>query len=256
MRTTGVRCILAGVAMLLSAFAVSQAQQPLPGKSGLSGVVIDGLDAPVAFAQVLVVDGNNGVTADEDGRFLLNGVHAGKILIEVRRIGFDPVYFDIEMPEASVVDVRVRMHQNVRELSTVSVNEVQDPLRRVGFYERMAAGNGHFLSPEMIERMRPVRATDAFMSIPNLVVDRRGNKSRVMASNFRCEYAMVIDRVLVGEAGSRVRTTSPDDLVSASDLYAVEVYPRNRGLPSQFLGLMHEDGCGTIVIWTKGMLPR
>jgi hypothetical protein len=34
------------------------------------------------------------------------------------------------------------------------------------------------------------------------------------------------------------------------------VYPRNRGLPAQFLGMTSEDGCGTIVIWTKGMIPR
>jgi hypothetical protein len=45
-------------------------------------------------------------------------------------------------------------------------------------------------------------------------------------------------------------------MVSGTDLYAIEVYPRNRGLPAQFLGMTQEDGCGTIVIWTKQLLPR
>lgn len=77
-----------------------------------------------------------------------------------------------------------------------------------------------------------------------------------MTSNYRCEYALLIDGIQAGEPGSRVRTTSPDDLVSASDLYAIEVYPRNRGIPARYLGMGHEDGCGTILIWTKSMIAR
>lgn len=67
---------------------------------------------------------------------------------------------------------------------------------------------------------------------------------------------LVVDKVRVGSPGSRVRTTSPDDVVSDTDIYAIEVYPRNRGLPAHFLGLAEEDACGTIVVWTKGLLLR
>jgi hypothetical protein len=256
-RKSVVRGTFAGTALwLVLAAGVSNAQQANPATSGLSGLVVDTLDGPVAYAQISVVNGREGVTANEDGKFLLLGLRAGTVLIAVRRIGYDPVYFDVEIPASMTVGVRVRMHATARELNTVAVDEVRDPLKRVGFYDRMAAGNGHFISPAMLAKMRPTRATDAFMSIPNLVVDRRGGKSRIMTSNYRCEYAMVIDKVGVGQPGSRIRTTSPDDLVSASDLYAVEVYPRNLGLPAQFAGMSQDDGCGTVVIWTKGMIAR
>lgn len=256
MRIVGVRVVPCLAAVFLCAAALTHAQEQPRAGSALTGIVVDTLDAPVAFAQVSVVAGNQGSTADEDGRFRVKGLLAQRTLFEVRRIGYNPTYFQIDMPVESTVEVRVRLREMARDLAPVEVSDVRDPLRRVGFYERMAVGHGYFLTPEMIRQMRPARATDAFMNIPNLVVVRRGYRTRVLTANYRCEYALVVDKVLVGEPGSRVRTTSPDDAVSASDLYAVEVYPRNRGLPPQFLGFSHEDGCGTIVIWTKGMIPR
>jgi len=224
--------------------------------SGLSGVVLDSLDGPVQFAVVTLGDANAGTTADENGKFHLTGLAAGKSMFRVRRVGFEPVYFQVDLPDASNVEVRIRMHQTARVIPTVQIDDVREPLRRVGFYERMAAGNGHFITPEYLDKIRPSRASDVLNNIPDLVVDRRGNRSRIMTSNYKCEYGLIVDNVIVGEPGSRVRTTSPDDVVSASDLYAVEVYPRNRGLPAKFLGMSHEDGCGTVVIWTKGMIAR
>lgn len=249
------RASVIAVALLVTANRIGIAQQ-LNSRSGLSGVVVDTVDSPVQFAQVAIVNGALGATTDDGGRFRLSNLVSGKNIVEVRRIGYVPVYFQVDIPEAVNIEVRIKMTPAIATLAHVDVTDVRDPLRRVGFYDRMAAGIGYFLSPEMLSRLRPLRATDAFMNIPNVAVDRRGNKSRVMTANYRCEYGMVIDNVLVGEAGSRVRTTSPDDLVSASDLYAIEVYPRNRGLPLRFLGMAHEDGCGTIVIWTRGMIPR
>ncbi|MDP9177868.1 MAG: carboxypeptidase-like regulatory domain-containing protein [Gemmatimonadota bacterium] len=256
MRITGLCTIAYVAASFLSAAGSAHAQEQRRAASALTGIVVDTLDAPVAFAQVSVVAGSHQSTADEDGRFRVRGLLAQKTLFEVRRIGYNPTYFEINLPDEATVEVRIRLRETPRDLAPVEVSDVRDPLRRVGFYERLATGHGYFLTPEMIQRTRPARATDALLNIPNVVVVRRGYRTRVLTANHRCEYALVVDKVLVGEPGSRVRTASPDDAVSASDLYAVEVYPRNRGVPPQFLGLSHEDGCGTIIIWTKGMIAR
>jgi hypothetical protein len=232
------------------------AQSVPPRNSTLTGRIVDTVEVPVRFAQILLVNGTEVTVSDAAGRFKLNGLGAGRNIFEVRRIGYDPVVFAVNFTDSVSIDVKIRMHEIAKALPEVKIEATSDPLKAVGFYERMAAGHGHFISPERLAQMRPVRATDAFAAIPNLVVDRRGSKSRVMTSNYRCEYGIVVDNVIIGQAGSRVRTTSPDDLVSASDLYAIEVYPRNRGLPPRFLGMNNQDGCGTIVIWTKGMLPR
>lgn len=258
MRVHGMRYILV-VAIYLSVPLLAATQQVLPSTSmsALTGLVVDTLGLPVPYAQIFVVDTETGTFADDNGHFRLEGLDASKLRIGVRRVGFRPVYFDLDLPVAATVDVRVRMFQTVRILNTVEVTEdIRAPLRKEGFYDRLAAGNGHFVTPEMIAAIRPVRASDAFNVIPNVVVQRRGSQTRLVAASQRCEYAIVVDKVRIGSPGSRVRTSSPDDLVSGTDIYAIEVYPRNRGLPAHFLGMNDEDGCGTIVVWTKGLLLR
>jgi hypothetical protein len=106
----------------------------------------------------------------------------------------------------------------------------------------------------MIAAIRPVRASDPYNVIPNVVMERRESQTRPVGASQRCEYALVVDKVRVVSPGWLVRTTSPDDVISGTDIYAIEAYPRNRGLPPHFL--TEEDGCGTIVVWTKGMLLR
>lgn len=258
MRVHWMRSILIA-AVCLTAPLLAGTQQPVPAAttSALTGVIVDTLGLPVPYAEVFVVDGELGTFADDNGHFLLEGLNASKLRIGVRRVGFNPVYFDLDLPVAATVDVRVRMLQTIRILNTVEITEdIRAPLRKEGFYDRLAAGNGHFVTPEMIAAMRPVRASDAFNVIPNVVIQRRGSQTRIVGASQRCEYALIVDKIRVGMPGSRVRTTSPDDAVSGTDIYAIEVYPRNRGIPAQFLGMTDEDACGTIVVWTKGLLLR
>ncbi len=259
MRVLSMRSIIfTAVCSVVSLQLRAQQEAGAVGTFSLSGTVIDTLGLAIPFAQVFVFDkADFGTTADDDGRFRLDRLPLARTRFAVRRIGYDPVYFDVEAPVAAVVEVEIRMRQNVRLLTTVEVkDEVRSPLSREGFYERMAAGHGLFVTPEMIAAIRPVRATDALTSIPNVVVHRRGARTRITAASQQCEYALVVDKIRVGQPGSRVRTTTPDDAVSGTDIYAIEVYPRNRGLPAKFLGMTSEDGCGTIVIWTKNMLSR
>lgn len=246
-------------AVVLGAPSSVVAQLPAPARFTIAGSVIDTLGKPVPFANVFVFGRDEGTIADDIGLFRLDNLRLEKTRFAVRRIGYDPVYFDVDVPVVATVNLQIRMRANVRILPTVDVlfKDERGPLRNEGFYDRMAAGHGLFVTPEMIAAIRPVRATDAFASIPNVVVHRRGTRTRITSSaNMLCEYGLVVDKIRVGMAGSRVQTTTPDDLVSGTDLYAIEVYPRNRGLPAQFMGMTQEDGCGTIVVWTKGFLPR
>ncbi len=247
-------------AVLIAAMVVSEAPllraQSRADSPILAGLVVDTLGTPVGFAEVAVIGTAAKTTADEDGRFRLAATTSNSLKFAVRRIGYNPVYFDLAIPPGLTIEVRIRMTPSISSLPNVEIEGISEPLRKVGFYDRMKSGHGYFISPARIAAMRPMRASDAFLSIPSVVVDRRGSRSRLVGANYTCEYALVVDRIMVGQPGSRVRTSSPDDAVSGTDLYAIEVYPANRGVPAQFLGLSHEDGCGTVVIWTKGILLR
>jgi hypothetical protein len=48
---------------------------------------------------------------------------------------------------------------------------------------------------------------------------------------------------------SEGNNTSIDELVAASGIKAIEVYPSAASVPTEFQ--MHAKGCGLIVIWTK-----
>jgi hypothetical protein len=257
MRIHWMRHIIFAAAPLLGPLSPARTQVPSERTFALSGTVVDTLGVGVPFAQVAVFDREQGTTADNDGHFRLERLPLARTRFAVRRIGYAPVYFDVEAPIAATLEVEVRMRQNVPILTTVQVSDnVRTPLQKEGFYDRMAAGQGLFVTPEMLAATRPARATDALLSVPNVVVHRRGSRTRITTASQLCEYALVVDKIRIGQPGSRLRTTTPDDAVSGMDLYAIEVYPRNRGLPAQFLGMTSEDGCGTIVIWTKQMIPR
>jgi hypothetical protein len=257
MRVLRMRSILFAALAFLAAPAAAPGQPQITASFALTGTVIDTLGIGVPFAQVSVFDSEEGTVADDDGRFRLDRLPLARTRFAVRRIGYAPVYFDVEVAVPATVEVQVRMRQNVPVLTTVEIKtDIRTPLEKEGFYARMAAGHGLFVTPEMLAALRPARATDALLSIPNVVIHRRGPRTRITTANQQCEYALVVDKIRVGQPGSRVRTTTPDDAVSGMDLYAIEVYPHNRGLPAQFLGMTSEDGCGTIVIWTKGMISR
>jgi hypothetical protein len=257
MHVSWVRSIVFVVAAWHGGSSAGSAQQKDPTSFALAGTVVDTLGVPVPFAHVSVFNGEENTVADDDGHFRIDRLALKRTRFGVRRIGYEPVFFDLDAPVAATVEVEVRMRQNVPILTTVEVgDDVRTPLQREGFYDRMAAGHGLFVTPEMIAAMQPARATDALAVIPNVVVHKRGPRTRVTTASQQCEYALLVDKIRVGQPGSRVRSTSPDEAVSGMDIYAIEVYPSNRGLPAQFLGMTTEDGCGTIIIWTKGMLPR
>ena len=103
----------------VAAQVIAQAVSPPGANSALSGVVVDTVGHPVQYAQVVVVNGTAGTTADEDGRFHVAGLSAGRNVFEVRRIGFEPVYFEVALRDSVDVQVRVSMRANVRALTTV-----------------------------------------------------------------------------------------------------------------------------------------
>src|SRR6185503_5627204 len=125
---------------------------PAPATFALTGTVIDTLGAGVPFAQVTVFDSEQATIADDDGHFRLERLPLARTRFAVRRIGYAPVYFDVDAPVAATLEVEVRMRQNVPILTTVQVSDnVRSPLQKEGFYDRMAAGQGLFVTPEMLE---------------------------------------------------------------------------------------------------------
>lgn len=60
------------------------------GTASVRGRVVDGAGQGVAYAQVFLVPGGWGTTADREGRFVLRGVPAGRHRLEIWQVGYAP----------------------------------------------------------------------------------------------------------------------------------------------------------------------
>jgi outer membrane cobalamin receptor len=125
-------------------------------------------------------------------------------------------------------------------------------------------GIGRFLDRAAIERTNAGIATDLLTTMPN--VDVRPvivagqfvmtTRRRVLLRNVRgepCEPDVWIDGVRVSLSAGGAAGTTLDDLVSPTEIVAMEIYSSPMRVPSQYASL---SGCGSLVIWTRSGAAR
>ncbi|MDB4876183.1 MAG: TonB-dependent receptor plug [Gemmatimonadetes bacterium] len=221
--------------------------QPVAKASGLTGIVHDSLGRPIAYATVYV-DGGVATTANDSGRFHLADVPMGSTLFGVRRMGYGPLIFKIDMPGDTTVHVAIRMHQVVARMREVTVEEkrLSTSLYRSGFYHRQKAGTGFFLEPLDITDRAPRRIEELFYGVPGVTV-LTANGSLVpfgMSTRGYCPLSVFLD-------GRRYHRWGDGSLmIEVHDVKAAEIYPRPTEAPAEF----HDPDnplCGVIVLWTK-----
>jgi hypothetical protein len=99
-RSSSPRCRLALVCLGLLLGAgpgASRADDPPPPGAILGTVLRDIDGAPVAFANVLETTRRIGTTTDDQGRFLLGGLPAGRVALKIQALGGPPLFetFDL-----------------------------------------------------------------------------------------------------------------------------------------------------------------
>jgi len=181
--------------------------------------------------------------SDGQGRFQTGTVPIGAYQVDVEALSFSPLSHPLVLSESGVVDVRVEMVGVAYQLEPiVATARRRTNLERAEFYERRERGFGHFVTREDIEARGPLRVSDIFYRIPGARVIRGGGFSRASISlRGGCTPRYVIDGMLLT---GRVEI---DDLISAVEVEAVEVYHR-ASVPLRYSG---QTTCGVIMIWTR-----
>jgi hypothetical protein len=221
------------------------------------GTVADSLTgAPLAGAYVSFADQVDTVVTGLSGRFELGGAPTGAITVQIRRPGFQSgvVHFEITVTRAVTVDLgTIMLSPLVVELDPVVVEgtELDRQLARVGFFHRMGAEHGTFLTSEEIERRNPSQTSELFRRIPGFRVNQEGIGSTVsggrgipgISQGFsRCGIDYYIDGVHAN--GSMVDDVLPNSIA------AMEVYTGSATIPPTFR-IAGNPKCGVVVIWTK-----
>jgi hypothetical protein len=217
------------------------------------GVVVDSLTGePLASAMV----GINGVavaTSDEEGRFRLDSVDQGEILLDIRRIGFTPITAEVQVRDRPSSDLRFALPAVPFQLDDIVVEADRATYYGFGrmsdFARRRRRGLGKTFTRSEIERWRPLQLSDLMRRVlgARLTPSRFGQNRvtfRDRASGFRgarCSPDIYVDGMLL-------RDWALDDAMPIENVGAVEVYNSWASIPAEFQSL---DACAVIVIWTR-----
>ena len=208
-------------------------------------VILDG-SVPNAGSRVEVVGTESVAMTDEKGEFALRNLPSGSHVLLARRLGFgaETIPVDLSAREPKKVTIRLPKHVAVIDPVVVTAKRVAS-LDKLGFTQRKKTGQGYYLDPDQIQRMRPTFLTDIFRQVPGLRVSYspQGDVISGTRGGSGCVQYFVDDMPW--------QSASPGDVnqfVNASEVVAVEVY-QGPGVPAQYSRAMGD--CVTIVIWTK-----
>lgn len=209
-------------------------------------VILDGA-APNAGSRVEVVGTGVVALTDDKGEFALRNLPSGSHVLLARRLGYgaETVPVDLSSREPKRVTIRLPKHVAVIDPVVVTAKRVAS-LDKLGFTQRKKSGQGYYLDPDQIQRMRPTFLTDIFRQVPGLRVSYspQGDVVSGTRGTSSCVQYFVDDMPWQSAMPGDV-----NNFVNAGEVVAVEVY-QGPGVPPQYTRGMMGD-CVTIVIWTK-----
>jgi len=252
-----IRSFNTAVALIAFTACVSSAITSTPAVAQTSGTVTvtgrvktsDG--KPVPDARVYVPGTNEAARTDARGNYSLTGVPGGPQVVVVRKSGYAPVRTEAKF--STKRSDRARNHVDVTlltpdEAATGAAQSASDSvgLDKAGFFKRMSTvRGGYFITPDQIDRQKPVRLSDTFRGVP-VLVESVGRTGPVLRGVQGCLITYV--------DGLPWRSMFPGDLdnyVSARDLVAAEVYGPGQITPAPFLRGSVRPSCTTLAIWTR-----
>lgn len=236
--------------------AFNVATTPASDSTGiLVGTVVDSAGHPLRGAEIRTTEGTARVASGDSGQFILRGLKPGRTNFVVHMLGYGPANFSAELASGRPHRVRIVLSSSVVQLKAVVVNESGDPiLAETGYYQRKKTGWGTFITPEEVARRNPDRATDMLRMVMGVDIRSSGRvgtlpySTRSLSISGRCLMGVFIDGHQVSVGGGMTM----EQVISGSEVGAMEVYPDAGQTPPEFLSLA--NSCGVIVIWTKGML--
>jgi TonB family protein len=216
------------------------------------GMVVDSLGGPIVGAQIDIEGTFHRTTTDSAGRFRLIEVEAGRLRLNVRRLGFLPATLFLNLTASGARQVMVTMSAAPEVLAPVVVSdrrEVYDA-RLSGFESRAAKRRGgHFITRERIQRTNSKRLSDLLRQVPTVrIATVRGIGTTAYIRGANCPALVYVD-------GSPASAGPLDlDLIDLVSVDGIEVYG-GFGAPPEFSNA-RADRCGVIAIWSRPFRPR
>ena len=243
--------LIPGIALALAAAAAAaDAQQ----RASLRGAVRAEGGAALEMAEVLLFGTQVSTRTDEAGAFTLRDVAPGKYFVGVRRLGFEPLVFTLNLDRGKEREITVELTPLPTTLSPVKIEAASDfnRARYADLLFRRRTAWGTFITRDDIERQRPYSVATLVASyLPGVspaALESGGDFARAgrfagYRSSYNCAPALSINGG-TPMPGWPLNTFDPDEIE------ALEIYRgRSTRLPVQFEGPY--SGCGVIVLWMR-----
>jgi len=235
----------------------ADAQSPTDDGAGRTRVIVRGsvkdtTGNAIASATIVAFGLSLSVTSDDSGLFSFGPLPAGPRRFEIRRLGYQPIRFDVNIPASGPHAIDIELSPVAQTLAGVEVRGTSVSLSTTGFFDRKHQYDGAtFIGPEEIAKRHASFASQVLESVPGVQLRGTVGRKRAVLRN-GCDVAIYVDRRFMRSGRDRrgIEWGFFDDLVDVSDVYAVEVYAHP---PPDFIApdFPSQRFCGAIVIWTR-----
>ena len=213
----------------------------------IRGVVTDPRKTPLAGASIDVVGVDATVKTDGNGHFSLANVPTGSRTMEIRAVGFAPMFVPIAVLAKQNEELNITMLATA--LPGVNVTGRQVSGLQLDFEQRKREGFGTFKDSTEIVKFTSIRAI--FQGIPSLVIT--GSNTSAFGL-FTPGQSLSTGNPAGGCPMNVYVDGKPSDtgvLISLSkeQIAAIEVYIRQEFAPAKYL--LVSNNCGVVLVWTK-----
>lgn len=175
---------------------------------------------------------------DARGRFEISDVSAGALLLQVRRVGYQPRVDTIAAFPGVTLDVEFTLATAAIPLEPITIVARSPFLEGRGFYRR-AGGGGWQANRTAIEEVDPRELERMFDRVAGVRVERDRFGGTVLASRRgrRCVFGVFLDGMRA--PGFDIGSLPPDAVE------ALEVY-QDLNIPPEY-----SHSCGVVLIWMR-----
>ena len=259
------------------------------GAAALTGRIVDTAGAPIVGASLRVPQLERSVGVDSAGRFRLDGLSTGRVIVVGEAPGFAGKRVEVTVPASGEVEQNFSLVPNAHVLANVEVrarSRQQLPIKLHEFEQRRNRGTGgRFLGPDEVARYNGRPLVDALKTIMVGVRFQRNVQGEVIMVSQRslnpasirqstnikpCGIQVWEDGVLLSDpnasqeiilppASSASRSLSTQRIGADHDYdisnllttnyMAVEYYSDLASTPPGFR--TGTPSCGTLVLWTR-----
>ena len=229
---------IARVTALLGATAAALQAQP----KTLVGSIRDNLGQPLAGAQITVRGVKTPATVDAEGRFVLNGVPDGLIVVTARSEGLVPVVDLIRHVTTDTLAL-VLTHLETRDDNAKLLAEAEADAKRIADrYERSvgASRSAKAFTDRDIKLRAPAVTTDLFVGVVGFTVDGTASDAGVWSVRDGCYPTVWVDEIERPHMSLNDIRPSSIKLLLAWNGYAV--------LPARLRSVRAEPTCGAVLV--------